>query len=1834
MTKHLLKLLSRAAIILAFISAREVSAQDFNYYIYSNVYGGAEPWYTLENSNAMNTVFGVGEWTLDYFETCDPALIFAANTNFVFLEGSDFCADELENFLITNLPLIEDWVDAGGRLLLNSAPNEGDGMSFGFGDVYLSYWGGANNVVATDPGHPIFNTPYTPTGTAWSGSSFSHASVSGTGLTPLVVDASIPSTVAYSEGRYGTDGIVGFGGMTTTNFHSPYTESVNLLQNIIYYLAFYEIPDHDIAVNSISSPTTGCDLGVETITVNYKNLGLNEESNIPVSYQLDGGAVVSEIYAGPVAAGASFTVTFATPGDFSVLAAHTLVASCDLATDEDPANNTETVTVTSIPTVTTFPYLEGFEEGENGWTLGGSGSTWELGTPAGFAIYGAPPATPGSLNSWVTNLDGYYANGEKSWVVSPCMDFSSLVFPYIEMDINWDIQMYSDGAKVQYSTDGGVYWNDLGNVGEGENWFNSYTCYAMWPDFYTIDYRGWNGYASGWKHAYHDMSFLGGESNVRIRILMASDAYGAFYDGFAFDNVKISDLYANDVGAEAIYEPNSGPGLSAAEPVSVVIRNYGTLAQTGFDVSYQMDGGAIVTETFTGTVDPGATAVHYFGTTEDLSALGDYVFDAWTSLVGDEDPTNDPMTETVSSLEPITGTSAYYIYSNTTGGEPWYSTTNSAAMDAVFGVGEWTLDYYETLDPEVVFGLGTCFVFMEGSDGHANELSTFLSTNIGIIEDWVASGGHLFLNAAPNEGSGMDFGFDGTTLMYPYFTSTADADLPLHPAFAGPFTPTSTSMSGGSYGHARLTGSGWTPILHDLFATDNIVCAEKSWGAGTVIFGGMTTTNFHSPAPDGDNFRRNLISYLATCTISDYDMGVSNASSPETQCGLGGVENVTIDVKNYGFLPQADVPVYYQINGGTIISEVVPGTIEVGETVTYTFSATANLAAAGDYMFEAWTGLALDTITSNDTADWVVTNVPIIDVYPYYQDFETGTNGWTVAGGSSTWALGTPAGFVINTAPPATPGSLNTWVTNPNGYYNNNEKGYVLTPCMDFSSLVLPYMEFDLNYDIQLYSDGAKVQYTTDGVTWQDLGNVGEGENWYDSYNCYSMWPTYYISDYRGWQNYASGWKHAFYDVAFLAGEPSVRFRFIFASDTYWNFNDGIAFDNFNVQDPYDNDLGVVAVITPESAVTLTASEIVSVLVENFGTLPQSDFDVAYQVNGGTVHTEAFVGTIAAGSTGVMTFAATEDFSVDGLYEFKAWTELAGDEDLTNDTLNDNILNLLPVSGTDAYYIYSNIYGGNEPWYVTSNSDAMNDVFGVDGWILEYVETLDPLEVFDENTCFVYLEGSDAMASELENFLTSNGSDVENWVASGGNLLLNSAPNEGDGMDFGFDGIELQYPYYTGNVTAYDPAHPVFSGPWTPITTDFSGSSFGHATVSGGSIEPIIVDLFDASRIVLGEKGWGDGHIMVGGMTPPYFHSPIDESYNLLKNIYESIKLCAPVDIGVIALVSPEGGCGLGLEEVTITVENYGPSGVSSFPVKYQVDGGDIISEFADVIIDAGATGTYTFDELVDFSVPGTYELCVWTDFAGDSDPGNDMICVTIESFATPTVELGANQTVCDEVVLDAGNVGSTYLWSTGATTQTITVTETGTYSVTVTNPTSGCAVTDAVTVTVNYTPDASFTYTTTGLTVTFNNTSTDGATYSWSFGDAGTSTLENPSHTYAVEGAYTVTLTVTNGCGTDFYSVVIELGDAIEDVTLANAVTVQPNPTVDFANVNIDLATAQEIRLELVNNLGQLVWSTNSTSTLSATYVIDMTMFAEGVYQLNIIGENAMASKSIVLVK
>src|SRR6266576_3888557 len=122
-----------------------------------------------------------------------------------------------------------------------------------------------------------------------------------------------------------------------------------------------------------------------------------------------------------------------------------------------------------------------------------------------------------------------------------------------------------------------------------------------------------------------------------------------------------------------------------------------------------------------------------------------------------------------------------------------------------------------------------------------------------------------------------------------------------------------------------------------------------------------------------------------------------------------------------------------------------------------------------------------------------------------------------------------------------------------------------------------------------------------------------------------------------------------------------------------------------------------------------------------------------------------------------------------------------------------------------------------------------------------------------------------------------------------------------------------------------------------------------------------------------------------------------------------------------------------------------------------------------------------------------------------------------------------------------------------------------GTYTVTLTvtdNQGGTNSVSRNVTVTVpNQPPTANFTSSCSALSCNFTSTSSDAdgsiASYAWTFGDGGTSTAQNPSHSYAAGGTYTVTLRVTDNQGA-------------QSTTTSKSVTVTaPNqpPTANFTS-------------------------------------------------------------------
>lgn len=100
------------------------------------------------------------------------------------------------------------------------------------------------------------------------------------------------------------------------------------------------------------------------------------------------------------------------------------------------------------------------------------------------------------------------------------------------------------------------------------------------------------------------------------------------------------------------------------------------------------------------------------------------------------------------------------------------------------------------------------------------------------------------------------------------------------------------------------------------------------------------------------------------------------------------------------------------------------------------------------------------------------------------------------------------------------------------------------------------------------------------------------------------------------------------------------------------------------------------------------------------------------------------------------------------------------------------------------------------------------------------------------------------------------------------------------------------------------------------------------------------------------------------------------------------------------------------------------------------------------------------------FTTAGTYTVSL---IATDSNKCNiaDTAYLTISVLDMPVINLGADQKICkgQNVTLDAGNTGMNHLWSTGATTQSITVTDSSLYWVNVSN--GPCTSSDTVSVTL-----------------------------------------------------------------------------------------------------------------------------------------------------------------------
>ncbi|TND10553.1 MAG: hypothetical protein FD123_195 [Bacteroidetes bacterium] len=257
--------------------------------------------------------------------------------------------------------------------------------------------------------------------------------------------------------------------------------------------------------------------------------------------------------------------------------------------------------------------------------------------------------------------------------------------------------------------------------------------------------------------------------------------------------------------------------------------------------------------------------------------------------------------------------------------------------------------------------------------------------------------------------------------------------------------------------------------------------------------------------------------------------------------------------------------------------------------------------------------------------------------------------------------------------------------------------------------------------------------------------------------------------------------------------------------------------------------------------------------------------------------------------------------------------------------------------------------------------------------------------------------------------------------------------------------------------------------------------------------------------------------------------------------------------------------------------------------------GADIVQCGGTVTLDAQNSGSgYIWStggngqtEIVTTS--GTVSVSVIDGFGCSS---SDTISVTINS--NPVVAFPGDVTQCGgTVILDAQNSGASYLWNDSTTAQTLTVTSSGTYYVTVTDS-NGCSGSDTANVTINTVPVVIGTASATTVCTDDANVSLAGTPAGGTW--AGTGVSGSSFDPSAGTGSMAVIYTYTdlNGCsGSDTINILVNACVGVIENTASAGVYVYPNPN----NGNFILAVnenADDLLIEVLDAQGRRIYLAN----------------------------------------
>jgi PKD repeat protein/archaellum component FlaF (FlaF/FlaG flagellin family) len=530
----------------------------------------------------------------------------------------------------------------------------------------------------------------------------------------------------------------------------------------------------------------------------------------------------------------------------------------------------------------------------------------------------------------------YFVNvGTMDWLVGPAI--TPTVNTYVKFKGAVYLDEFSNGMgsddklAVMVSEDCGTTWTEVGAIDQ------SYTLDTLYTEF-----------------AFSLADFSG--QNVKVAIyattgeVLDDDAYLFF-----IDDLTVTEMWDNDLALTNVISPAPSCGFTNSEILTIEIKNEGTEPVNEFDVSYILNGGALVQENVTNLLDPGETMQYSFTQTLDLTTTSQNEIEIAVIYTADENNTNNNITFNPSSNSFDLSMQGTFFAGFEEGEDLSGWTVENGNNDEQ----EWTIQN----DPQYAYA-GT------------NSYSYFSNSTTVTSDDW------LFSPCFQLEA--------GVTYHVEFWYSNRASAFPESLRLNLTDAQSSSNVD---------------QVIVDLGSIDNNDFLLSS-STFTVATSGTYYLAWEAYGP-ADQFGLYVDNVSIWQEFSD-DLSLFDFSIPRTvnsgDCMLNSTETINVKVRNMGSTSFSAFDLNVSLNGSAALTQSFTQSINPGDTASVVFDYSLLINPGTVYNVQVWVDAAADLNPANDT---MALQGFILDDYSTSFEVNDYNNRWTTQSvtGVNEWVI-------------------------------------------------------------------------------------------------------------------------------------------------------------------------------------------------------------------------------------------------------------------------------------------------------------------------------------------------------------------------------------------------------------------------------------------------------------------------------------------------------------------------------------------------------------------------------------------------------------------------------------------------------------------------------------------------------------------------------------------------------------------------------------------------------------------------------------------------------------